>query len=245
MKTTKRILAAMVFGAILAVGAVPAFAQYGSIAFSPNTGTGYGWGFSWGYGSRQDAKYRAVRECRDKGGANCAEVGWFQNTCGALAVGAKGGYGTGYGSTKDAAEAKALSECRAHGNTGCRVPAARCVSGGPPDATGFMASLPQPAKLTRGQMRKVQKALAAQGTNPGPADGIYGAKTRAAIQDWQSRKGYAATGVLTNVQIQMLIETSQQTTVARSGKEWLSRKTGEIYRLLTRLLQCAVQGAIP
>ena len=218
LNDTKSILAT-VLTAVLACTAVPAFAQYGSIAFSSNTEAGYGWGFSWGYGSRQDAKYRAVRECRDKGGANCAEIGWFHNNCGALAISPEGGYGTGYGNTRVAAESKALSACRSAGNSNCRIPISRCATVTVAKSSGFVVKRAQPVKLNREQMRKVQKALAAQGTNPGPADGIYGAKTRAAIQDWQSRKGYAATGVLTNVQIQMLIETSQQTTVARASKD--------------------------
>ena len=218
MANMKRMLVAMVGALLMAVSAV-ATAQYGSIAFSPNTGAGYGWGFSWGYGSRQDAKYRSVRECRDKGGENCREIGWFQNNCGALAVSPEGGYGTGYGNSKGAAESKALSACRSAGNTNCRVPASHCSTVTVAQSTGFVAKQAQPVKLNRDQMRKVQKALAAQGTNPGPADGVYGAKTRAAIQAWQIKKGYQATGVLTRIQIQMLMESAQQTTVARTGKD--------------------------
>ncbi len=194
-------------------------AQYGSIAFSPNTGAGYGWGFSWGYGSRQDAKYRSVRECRDKGGEDCREIGWFRNNCGALAISPEGGYGTGYGNTRVTAESKAISACHSAGNTSCRVPISRCSTVTVAQSSGFVAKQAQPVKLDRDQMRKVQKALAAQGTNPGPADGVYGAKTRAAIQAWQIKKGYQATGVLTRIQIQMLMESAQQTTVARTGKD--------------------------
>ncbi len=49
----------------------------------------------------------------------------------------------------------------------------------------------------------VQKALKAQGFNPGPIDGIYGPRTRAALHKFQKAKGIA-TGALTKETIKAL-----------------------------------------
>ena len=56
------------------------------------------------------------------------------------------------------------------------------------------------AALTRGDRRRIQSALAAQGFDPGPADGVFGPRTSRAIKAWQASNGYAATGVLTGEQ---------------------------------------------
>ena len=58
--------------------------------------------------------------------------------------------------------------------------------------------------MTREERRRVQSALAAQGFDPGPADGVFGARTRRAIQAWQASRGHAATGSLTGAQVGML-----------------------------------------
>ena len=54
--------------------------------------------------------------------------------------------------------------------------------------------------LTREERRRVQSALAAQGFDPGPADGVFGPRTQRAIQAWQASSGYTATGTLTGAQ---------------------------------------------
>ena len=60
------------------------------------------------------------------------------------------------------------------------------------------------AALTREERRRVQSALAAQGFDPGPADGVFGARTHRAIKAWQASNGYAATGSLTGAQAVVL-----------------------------------------
>ena len=50
--------------------------------------------------------------------------------------------------------------------------------------------------LDRSARRRVQRGLAAAGFSPGPADGVFGPGTRAAIRRWQSSRGAAATGYL-------------------------------------------------
>ena len=50
--------------------------------------------------------------------------------------------------------------------------------------------------LTREDRRRIQSSLAAQGFDPGPADGVFGRRTRAAIGRWQGSRGEAPTGFL-------------------------------------------------
>ena len=59
--------------------------------------------------------------------------------------------------------------------------------------------------LDAGERRRIQAALAAEGFDPGPADGQFGPKTRRAIQAWQQAKGLAATGELTTRQAEALL----------------------------------------
>ena len=50
--------------------------------------------------------------------------------------------------------------------------------------------------LDRAARRQVQQGLAATGFSPGPADGVFGPGTRAAIRRWQASRGASATGYL-------------------------------------------------
>lgn len=50
----------------------------------------------------------------------------------------------------------------------------------------------------------VQKGLAFLGFDPGPADGVFGRRTRAAIRDWQKAQGRTATGRLTPTELRAL-----------------------------------------
>ena len=58
--------------------------------------------------------------------------------------------------------------------------------------------------LDRGSRRRVQQGLAAAGFSPGPADGMFGPATRAAIRGWQTSRGAEATGYLAPVGAQAL-----------------------------------------
>lgn len=51
----------------------------------------------------------------------------------------------------------------------------------------------------------VQRGLASLGFDPGPIDGLFVSKTRAAIQAWQKAKGYGVTGRLTKSQADALV----------------------------------------
>ncbi len=50
--------------------------------------------------------------------------------------------------------------------------------------------------LDRASRRLVQQGLARAGYSPGPADGVFGPATRAAIRGWQASRGATATGYL-------------------------------------------------
>ena len=74
------------------------------------------------------------------------------------------------------------------------------------DATDAAAeeAAPQDAPMSRELRIQVQQGLAALGFDPGPADGLFGPKTRAAIWDWQNAKGLEATGFLTREEAEAL-----------------------------------------
>ena len=176
----------------------PVHAQYlyGSIAYTQTSDGGYAGGMAWNAESRANARQSAIQECRWMGGGNaCREVGWFRNACGAIAIGDNSGYGTGWGDSSSAAERAAMNNCRS-GNNGCRVEVSRCTE------------LSTAVGVNRATRRQIQEALAAQGFDPGPADGIFGPRTHSAIKAWQSSKGGAATGELTNEQVTMLLAAS-------------------------------------
>lgn len=50
--------------------------------------------------------------------------------------------------------------------------------------------------LDRAARRLIQQGLRAEGFDPGAADGLFGARTRAAIRRWQESRAAAATGFL-------------------------------------------------
>ena len=98
---------------------------HGSIAFSQHDDSGYAWGIAWSFDSAAGAQSEALGQCREYGGTQCAQAGWFQDACGALAIGGDNGYGTGWGDTIAEAERDALTWCRAQ-NENCRIEVARC-----------------------------------------------------------------------------------------------------------------------
>ena len=51
--------------------------------------------------------------------------------------------------------------------------------------------------LTRADRRRIQESLNAAGFDAGVADGVFGPRTRRAIEDWQDARGDAVTGYLT------------------------------------------------
>ena len=94
--------------------------NFGAIAFSRATGAV---GHSYNYGSSSAAEQTAVAAC----GSDCSAVVWFQNACGALAVGARRGYGASWGHTQSEAESKAMSTCETY-TAGCGIVRWACTS---------------------------------------------------------------------------------------------------------------------
>ena len=72
--------------------------------------------------------------------------------------------------------------------------------------------------LERSERVLVQRGLSRLGFDPGPADGVFGGKTREAIRSWQSSAGYEATGLLTGEQAKMLIEEGDEEDPEDSGE---------------------------
>ena len=173
---------------------------------------------------------RSERSCAERlshrGGMDCVERTWFQNGCGALAVDQYGNGGAKGAMTREQAEARAVQTCEARGGSGCAVVGSQCASPGGEAGTwsGSEHVLAAPARdadeqraeekaeaaeardesLTHDQRIKVQSALTALGFDAGPADGIFGPRTRSAIWDWQTAKGLDATGYLMGEQADAL-----------------------------------------
>ena len=81
--------------------------RFGAIAFSQISGEH---GFSSDYRTRIGAETRAIQDCRKFGGG-CRIATWFKNGCGALAVGARKGWGAEWGHNRTEAETLAMRRC--------------------------------------------------------------------------------------------------------------------------------------
>ena len=144
------------------------------------------WGWAVDYETAAAARQRALREC----GAGCSVVLTF-GRCAAYAADQDDdsravGWAEAYASAADARR-RALAECRSRGGgSGCIVRAWGC--NGPVVEEGL--------NLDRATRRQIQEGLAADGYDPGGADGLFGPRTRAAIRAWQSSRGRRATGYL-------------------------------------------------
>ena len=84
-------------------------------------------------------------------------------------------------------------KCNA-GGSGAATPEAGGAAGGDRLAE---TGAPRDEALTRERRIQVQRGLAALGFEAGPADGMFGPRTRSAIREWQQDKGLEATGYLT------------------------------------------------
>ena len=117
----------------LLVVAAPAHAQdaHGAIAFGQTAyGRAVAYGYAWNYPTGNEARQAALSACLGAGGTNCAELAWFQNGCGAIALDQYGNAQGRSARTQEQAEARAVQACEAAGGSGCAVVGSQCTSPG-------------------------------------------------------------------------------------------------------------------
>ena len=101
---------------------------YGAFAFSQEEDGGYSGGAAWDYGSLEAAQNKAMQQCIDQGGSNCENAGWFQNTCGALAISDDGnGVASEGGDTLEDAKRNAIKQCNSI-NDSYSIEIAHCLN---------------------------------------------------------------------------------------------------------------------
>ena len=108
------------------------------------------------------------------------------------------------------------------------------------------AALETSLGLTRADRRLIQSSLAAQGFDPGPADGVFGRRTRAAISQWQAARGEEPTGYLNAEAASSLLGRPLQMTEATMTGKSIETALG-LTRADRRLIQSslAAQGFDP
>ncbi|MBO6548791.1 MAG: DUF4189 domain-containing protein [Rhizobiales bacterium] len=90
--------------------------KFGAIAISPSS-KAMGW--SYNYNSKWKANQVALKKCRQYA-SDCRIATWFRNACGAVAVGANGGWGANWGRSIKNAKWKAKKACRKY-DSYCQV----------------------------------------------------------------------------------------------------------------------------
>ncbi len=142
--------------------------------------------------TQEQAEARALQTCEAVGGAGCTIVG-------SLCTTPDGEPGTWSGS-----------------ETVLPAQGAQTVVTGPTDGSPAHEELvpsqdaqavvtePEEESLAREERVLVQQTLNALGFDAGPADGIFGPRTRAAIREWQRASGHEATGQVTREQFAAL-----------------------------------------
>ena len=90
--------------------------------------------------------------------------------------------------------------------------------------------------LQRDHRRLIQSGLAQLGFDPGPADGVFGRRTRAAISEWQGSVGKPATGYL---DVEAAKTLSKKGTQAPSSNEQRERSKQAAVDILAQALRAA------
>ena len=187
--------------------ALPAVAQTPMGALAVDERRGDQWGWAVDYATTSAAQEAALREC----GSGCSVVLTF-GPCGAYAADQDAdstavGWSEAYASGAEARE-RALSECRSRGGgSGCVVRVWGC--NGPVVEEGL--------GLDRAARRQMQQGLQSAGFDPGGADGLFGPRTRAAIQGWQSSRGSRPTGYLDGPAVEALRSTGGSVSVVAAS----------------------------
>ena len=88
--------------------------------------------------------------------------------------------------------------------------------------------------LGRGARRMVQAGLSSLGYEPGPADGLFGARTRDAIRRYQGEKGFEATGYLRGEETEALVALGEEAALAqakaKAERREVQRRADEAHR---------------
>ena len=84
------------------------------------------------------------------------------------------------------------------------------VAGGDEEVEEPARSAEAALVLTRAQRVSVQRGLGALGYDVGPADGLFGRRTRAGIEAYQKTKGLGETGYLTAEQSEALVALGEE-----------------------------------
>jgi serine/threonine-protein kinase len=108
---------------LMFVGVAAAASNYGSIAYSPETGAV---GYSFDHADKQNAINAALNGCYENA-EDCVTATTFWNgACGAVAVGENGGWGSGTGSDQYTAQDNATLSCQKRDNN-CTVRRFQCT----------------------------------------------------------------------------------------------------------------------
>lgn len=97
--------------------------DWGALALSTSTGA---WGTSYNYDDEEEARERAMRECR-KNARDCKVFKTFENTCVAVAGDSAGNFGWSWGYTSSERRRRAIAQCREQGGKGCKVESQFCT----------------------------------------------------------------------------------------------------------------------
>ena len=81
--------------------------------------------------------------------------------------------------------------------------------------------------LERPERRLIQEGLASLGFSPGPADGLFGRRTREAIRQYQGEKGFTETGYLSADEAQALVEVGKESHKVEAERREQERRAEE------------------
>ena len=196
------VLFALVYTMSLAAAQTPV----GALAVDERQGDHYGWAVD--YETAGAAQAAALREC----GGGCRVVLTFER-CAAYAADQDAdstavGWSESFTSSSSAQQA-ALSECSSRGGADCTVRVWGCNGPVVEESLG----------LDRATRRQIQRSLETAGFDPGGADGLFGARTRAAIRRWQAARGSRATGYLDGAAVADLQPSASAERTARQQEQ--------------------------
>jgi Domain of unknown function (DUF4189) len=107
-----------------AAGVAWAAEGYGAMAYSQSRAM---YTVALNHPSRADAEQAALASCQ-AAASDCTSPVWVNNGCVSLAIGSGRGFGTGWGSTREAAEREAIGVCTSKTH-GCALKRTACTAG--------------------------------------------------------------------------------------------------------------------